>query len=199
MGPNDQADRTKTWQAQWAESVGKQMQAVRKARKMTVQGLSKRCSELGYPIPRSTLTNLESGRKEAIVVQELVVIAEALDVSPVELLYPGLPDGQVEYLPGRTARAMDALKNFTGEDKQGRGQRNRFLAMMRAIEQARFELEVRERTSSDTAGTRNFIESARGALIDAGYTVTGPAPKIEIEAFRTFRTTFLDESDNDDV
>lgn len=193
MGPRDEG---KAWQAKWAKAVGDHIQAIRKARNVTVLGLSKRCTELGYPIPRSTLTNLETGRKETIVVQEITVIAEALDVSAVELLFPGLPDGEVEYLPGRTARAMDALKSFTGEDKQGRGQRNRFLAMMRAIEQARLDLEVRERTSSDTAGTRNFIESARGALIDAGYTVVGPPPEIEIEAFRT--TTFLDESDNDD-
>lgn len=112
MGP----DTGKAWAAGWAKSVGAEIQKHRKQRGLTVQRLSEKCSELHYPIPRSTLTNLEVGRKESLVVQELVVIATALNVPPVQLLFPGLMTEQCEFLPGQYTTAWDALKQFTGED-----------------------------------------------------------------------------------
>ncbi|ORL86104.1 hypothetical protein A5N78_20580 [Prescottella equi] len=104
-----------------------------------MQRLSEKCSELHYPIPRSTLTNLEVGRKESLVVQELVVIATALNVPPVQLLFPGLMTEQCEFLPGQYTTAWDALKQFTGEDglpdaASMRDQPGYHLSLMRQID-----------------------------------------------------------------
>lgn len=133
-----QTKESKSWPTLWAEGVGKQIQAVRKSRGMTVQGLSQRCAELRHPIPRSTLSNIEGGRKEAIVVQEIVVIAEALDVPPVELLFPGLMSEQCEFLPGQFTTAWNALKRFTGEYDLGglapHSQREYNLSLMRELD-----------------------------------------------------------------
>lgn len=49
--------------------------------------LSERCATLGHPMPRNVIANLESGRKTSLPVHELVVLATALGVPPVSLLY----------------------------------------------------------------------------------------------------------------
>ena len=44
-----------------------------------------------------------------------MVLAAALEVPPVELLFPDLPDGEVEALPGVSATAFQAAQWFSGE------------------------------------------------------------------------------------
>jgi hypothetical protein len=61
------------------------------------------------------IANLESGRKRGLDVAELLVLAAALDVPPVTLLFPGLPDADTEKLPGQTVSAVAAMLWFTGE------------------------------------------------------------------------------------
>lgn len=80
-----------------------------------MQGLSEACESLGYPIPRSTLTNLELGRKESVVLQELAVIAAALDVPPVLLAFPTQMEERIEVLPNAYATTLGAIRWFTGE------------------------------------------------------------------------------------
>lgn len=159
---------------------------------MTVQRLSERCTELGYPIPRSTLTNLELGRKEALVVQELVVIAEALRIPPVELLFPALVTGQTEFLPGQTTMTWHALRHFTGEtpfpgvtamtdepeyhlslmrqlDYSGR----RYLDLLDELDQARKtgdEANI-ERVQTRIAELRDYERLLKQTLHKAGYTI----------------------------
>lgn len=188
MGQNE----GKEWAASWAKSAGAGIQKARKARKMTVQRLSERCTELGYPIPRSTLTNLELGRKEALVVQELVVIAEALRIPPVELLFPGLVTGQTEFLPGQTTMTWHALRHFTGEtpfpgvtamtdqpeyhlslmrqlDYSGR----RYLDLLDELDQARKtgdEANI-ERVQTRIAELRDYERLLKQTLHKAGYTI----------------------------
>jgi len=48
-------------------------------------------------------------------VSEMVVIAAALGVPPVQLLYSDIPDGEVETLPGQAQKTQDAIRWFTGE------------------------------------------------------------------------------------
>ncbi len=84
---------------------------------MSVQRLADRTAEFGMPIPRSVLANLESGRRGTVSVAEVLALAAALDVSPVELMCPVGFDEQAEMLPGRTADPREALRWFTGELK----------------------------------------------------------------------------------
>lgn len=82
---------------------------------MSAQQLADTCAELGHPIPRSVLANLESGRRETISVPELLVLAQALRVPPVRLLVPlGYAD-TVELLPGAEVTTTDALRWLRGE------------------------------------------------------------------------------------
>jgi len=92
--------------------------AVRSARKengLSAQDVADATAELGYPISRSRIANLENGRKQGVDVAELAVLAAALGVPPVTLLYGGQPDRDVEMLPGRTEASVFALAWFTGD------------------------------------------------------------------------------------
>jgi transcriptional regulator with XRE-family HTH domain len=92
--------------------------AVRSARKeagLSAQDVADATSEMGYPISRSRIANLENGRKQGVDIAELMVIAAALGVPPVTLVFGGNPDDDVEMLPGRTETAVFALAWFSGD------------------------------------------------------------------------------------
>ncbi|BBY19016.1 hypothetical protein MLIT_46080 [Mycolicibacterium litorale] len=66
------------------------------------------------------IAKLDSGhRGEVLSVAELLIIAAALEVPPVTLLYPNLPDGEVERTPGKVETALSAVRWFAGEDDTG--------------------------------------------------------------------------------
>ncbi|MDJ0004797.1 helix-turn-helix transcriptional regulator [Rhodococcus fascians] len=77
--------------------------------------LADRTEEIGYGISRSVVADLETGRKKSIDVPELLVLAAALGVSPAQLVFPDLPKGKVEVLPGLDQESHDALRWFSGE------------------------------------------------------------------------------------
>ncbi len=81
---------------------------------MTAVQLSARCEELGLPIHRTTLSKIEKGRS-SFDLAELIVLARALNVPPLQLIYPDLPDGIIEAWPSQNARAVDAAQWFSGE------------------------------------------------------------------------------------
>jgi transcriptional regulator with XRE-family HTH domain len=86
---------------------------------MSAQKLADRCSELGLPVPRAVIANLENGHRESVTVAELLVMAAALEVSPAELLFPFGESLAAEFLPGGRARVLDAarwLGGFAGLD-----------------------------------------------------------------------------------
>jgi transcriptional regulator with XRE-family HTH domain len=81
---------------------------------MSVQKLADITDELGMPIQRSVLANLESGRRETVTVAEVLVLAAALDVSPLDLICPVGFDKQTEMLPGRAMDPLTARRWITG-------------------------------------------------------------------------------------
>lgn len=64
--------------------------------------------ELGHHVTRSTIADLEIGRRKHVLVSEMLVIAAALQVPPLQLLFPNLPFGDAEVLPGVQERSVDA-------------------------------------------------------------------------------------------
>ncbi len=102
-----------------ARLVAREVRRYREAQrpKMSGRQLADRTAELGMPIPRSVLANLESGRRETVSVAEVLVLAAALNVSPVELMCPVGFDKRAEMLPGRTTDPREAVRWFTGEMK----------------------------------------------------------------------------------
>jgi len=81
----------------------------------TVQWLSDRTAELGHRISRSRISDLERGdRGGQLGVAELIVLAKALRVPPLLLLYPAMSAGEVEVLAGHRTSSRQAAQWFSG-------------------------------------------------------------------------------------
>lgn len=100
------------WRAASLLRVGKSVRQARRRAGISQDELAERIGS-----SRNAIQNIESprGRKSAINVFDLLEIAAALGVPPVQLLYPQLPADEVEYLPGVTMPAIDAAQTFSGE------------------------------------------------------------------------------------
>ncbi|RVW00872.1 hypothetical protein [Rhodococcus spongiicola] len=103
-----------SWANEAARRIGK---AIKDARgdERTAQWLADRTRDLGHPISRTAFSEYETGKRKTMPVTDLVVIARALNVPPIQLLYPALPDGQVEAWPGHETRSILAARWFSGE------------------------------------------------------------------------------------
>ena len=51
------------WRKTWTDTIAKRVKEIRAEKGMKGSDLSERTKELGYEIPRSTLANVEIGRK----------------------------------------------------------------------------------------------------------------------------------------
>ena len=81
---------------------------------MTAQQLAEKCKDLGVPIHRTTITKIENGRPR-FDLGELIVLAQALNTSPVNLVYPGRPyEGFIDVTPVIRQREFDAAQWFSG-------------------------------------------------------------------------------------
>lgn len=103
------------WAARFSQSVAREVRRNREMRGMSAQQLSDECSKLGLPIHRSVISNFENGRRGNLTIPELLVIARALDVAPIFLLFPVGFVETVEALPGEDPRPIDALMWFAGD------------------------------------------------------------------------------------
>jgi transcriptional regulator with XRE-family HTH domain len=103
------------WAARITRSIAGEIRQRRKARGMSAEDLAAACADLGMPIPRSTLADLENGRRASISVAEWLAIAAALDVPPVMLLCPVGTAETAEVLPGAEAPAFRAAQWVAGE------------------------------------------------------------------------------------
>lgn len=103
----------------WAEDQTKRVGAeVRRLRgKRTGQWLSDETERLGHALSRTTISELENGKRKDISVAEITVLARALAVSPLQLIYPDLAHGPVDVLPGRTVSSAEAMLWFSGESR----------------------------------------------------------------------------------
>lgn len=104
------------WRSRLVQAVAQQVRRRRLELGLSVQKLADICAEqYGLPIKRSVLANFEGGRRPALSVVELIVLARILAIPPVELLFPVGREDQAEVLPGTSADSWEALKWFTGE------------------------------------------------------------------------------------
>lgn len=92
------------------------LRSLRKTRRRSAQWIADRTAELGYPISRATIADLENGRRKWVTVSELMILARALNTAPIALLYPEpLSAESIELLPGLQASMTVALQWFSGE------------------------------------------------------------------------------------
>jgi transcriptional regulator with XRE-family HTH domain len=102
---------------QWTVDIGQRVQVERKRQELTAQDLADKTARLGYAISRATVTAIENGRKELFSVQELTVLARALQIAPVALLYPvhANTSTRVPGDPPADVPAIHAARWFSGE------------------------------------------------------------------------------------
>ncbi|NKY17516.1 DNA-binding protein [Tsukamurella spumae] len=100
------------WASEQAKRVGKKINDLRGKR--SAQWLSDRTDQLGMRVARTTISELETGRRKHVTVAELSVLAAALDTAPVALLYPGPYDAPVDVLPEVRVTELDAVQWFSG-------------------------------------------------------------------------------------
>jgi transcriptional regulator with XRE-family HTH domain len=106
----------KAWELALAATLGGAVLHYRKELKLTAVQLAARTKKLGFPISRVTITKIEQNmRVGKLGVAELVVLADALEVSPLNLLYPGLADQPCSYLPNQEMPTLAAKNRFVGE------------------------------------------------------------------------------------
>ncbi|MGI5214947.1 helix-turn-helix domain-containing protein [Plantactinospora sp. CA-290183] len=103
------------WPARLVKVIAGEVKRHRQARSMSAQQLADACAELGHPIARSVLANLENGRRPTISVPELLVLALALQVPPMLLIVPLGHAESVEVAPGVAVPATEAMRWIRGE------------------------------------------------------------------------------------
>lgn len=81
------------------------------------QWLSDRTAEMGLRVSRSTISEIETGRRKSITVTDLILLAAALDTAPIALIYPGpYLDKYVRISPAwPELPEIVAVEWFTGE------------------------------------------------------------------------------------
>jgi transcriptional regulator with XRE-family HTH domain len=102
-----------SWSEDRAKRIGEQVNALRGKR--TGQWLADETARYGHPVSRTTISEIETGKRKDITLAELTVIARALAVPPLLLIYPDLAHGPVDVLPGETVTSAQALRWFAGE------------------------------------------------------------------------------------
>ncbi len=102
----------------WRDDVNARIaRAIKHARgDRSAQVIADETARLGFPITRDTIANIENGRKRSVDVPELIVLAKALGIPPLRLIYPDLVDAPVEALPGVDKTSGDAALSFCGYD-----------------------------------------------------------------------------------
>jgi transcriptional regulator with XRE-family HTH domain len=179
----------------WVEGLHRRIAAAIKSARANrpAQWLADETERLGYPISRAAIANYESGRKKSLDIAELLVLAAALRLPPVTLLFPQLPDGPVEVLPSIDTTSWDATAWFSGEESSPDDEpwtTSKEYQLLRAVRERREQL----------LATAQFIELlqrfARTA-IDEKRTITPNDPEMRAfsEQVRTLRKqiTRLDE------
>jgi transcriptional regulator with XRE-family HTH domain len=162
----------KSWELDLSARLGAAVQARRKALKMTAQQLAERTQKLGYPITRVAISKIETNNRAGkFDVAELLVLAVALDIPPVLLLFPSFPEGTGHLVPTHIADAVGARQWLCGSTAWMVGSHNDGIDLVQAVAN-RHELDselFKARLMEQDASTRRMIAAreARLAAINA--------------------------------
>ncbi|WP_030886607.1 helix-turn-helix domain-containing protein [Streptomyces sp. NRRL F-5053] len=107
---------TSDWSSNFTARVAEHMRAARQSAGLTVAEAASACADLGLAVPKTTITNLETGRRSSLDLAEFLVLAEVYKIPPVSLLFPLGTTATVAVLPNQEVPTWDALAWFTGED-----------------------------------------------------------------------------------
>lgn len=100
-----------TWGEDTVQRAATEIRRRRTQLGLSAQALADRTTELGHTVSRTTISDLELGRRgERLLVTDLIVLAAALGTSPGALLYPDVPHGPVEVLPGISGTSVTSAR-----------------------------------------------------------------------------------------
>lgn len=106
-----------SWAGRTTIRVYDNIEAERKRQGISAATLSNRCKELGHPIARAVIAKMDSKDRANISIPELMVIAEALGLAPLDLIYPPYSAGdEVERLPSDFVVEQAARERFIRYD-----------------------------------------------------------------------------------
>lgn len=100
------------WQQELTAQVARNIEHHRRALGLKRVDLAARCTALGLPTKRPALVALLSEHRQTITLQELVVLAEALETSVAELIVPLHTGGPMRSGPDRIEHAIDAAERL---------------------------------------------------------------------------------------
>jgi len=101
------------WSDDLTARVARAVKSRRTALGLTAAELAAR-TDVGKPLTRAVISDLETGRKKSLEVSELLTLAAALDIPPILLLFPDYPDGTVEVVPGAERKGLDSAGWVSG-------------------------------------------------------------------------------------
>ncbi|MFG2601003.1 helix-turn-helix domain-containing protein [Streptomyces sp. NPDC048462] len=115
---DDEADDFPEWVDRVQANVAGEVRRRRKEMGWSAQELADRCEQLGHPIPRNVIANMESGRRAGLPLVDVLVLAAALETYPACLIFPVGYVEQIQELPfEHLVPTWDALRRFTGEQE----------------------------------------------------------------------------------
>lgn len=119
VGPVKRGNQqAKQWQSDRAASFGSAVRFWRNQLGLSAVELSNRTREIGFPITRGTIANIENNSRNAKVdLAEVVTLAAALEITPSELVFFGQPDLPHKVLPKAEMRAEEGRQWFAGDDE----------------------------------------------------------------------------------
>ncbi|MDR1441882.1 MAG: helix-turn-helix domain-containing protein [Bifidobacteriaceae bacterium] len=106
------------WGARWSADIGRNLGKARRAVGLTGEQLAQKTKQIGHEVTRSVIANIETGRRETVTVQDIAVLAAALGVPPVVLLYD-VSGPRVTALPGQEMDAIEAEEWWSGHHGAG--------------------------------------------------------------------------------
>jgi transcriptional regulator with XRE-family HTH domain len=102
------------WMKALAGRMGARVAILRTEHGMTGRALAARCTQLGLEIKPAVLSTIETGARDSISVAEMLVLARAIGVAPMDLLAP-LDAETVEFTPGCVTSPHDARAWINGD------------------------------------------------------------------------------------
>lgn len=108
-----------TWEVEHAHRIGKEVQRLRKSAKLTAQQLGDRMEKIGLKMTRQAISDLENERRRYVTTAELIVLAAALNTSPVALVYPGPYQSEIDAIPHVELTELQAAQWFSGIEWHG--------------------------------------------------------------------------------
>ncbi|MFI9787901.1 helix-turn-helix domain-containing protein [Kitasatospora sp. NPDC051984] len=109
-------DSMEQWPAALTARIARTVKTRRGQLGMTTADLSSACATRGVPIAANTITKIEKGQRDSLKLEEVIVLAHALDLPLVALLIPLEGQADIDLLPNVTIPAWEAAAWITGED-----------------------------------------------------------------------------------